>query len=79
VSAVIVAPTDAQLTLIDTLCRERGFEFPPAVHSMREASEIITAIQLGQYDPSYYRPGAEPCEFCGDGPCRGCDADERPF
>lgn len=51
----IVAPTDSQLRLIAKLCRERGYERPAAIHSMREASECITAMLQGRYDPGTVR------------------------
>lgn len=52
----VEAPTDAQLVAIANMCSERGIERPSAVYSKAEASEIITAIQVGQYDPSRYVP-----------------------
>lgn len=52
----IEAPSDAQLAYIAGLCEERGLDFPPAVYSKCEASEIIAAILQRQYDPDYYLP-----------------------
>lgn len=54
-SGEIVAPTDAQLGYIASLCADREIPFPEAVHSEAEASEIITAIRLRTYDPRRYR------------------------
>lgn len=50
----IEAPTDAQLLTIRHMCDERDLPRPEAVFSKAEASEIITAISLGQYDPDFY-------------------------
>ena len=50
----IYAPTDPQLAYIATLCERNGFPPPEAVYSSREASEIITALRTGNYDPGRY-------------------------
>lgn len=49
----IVAPTDAQLRYIADLCVRHGFELP-VVYSSREASQIITALRTGTYDPARF-------------------------
>ena len=49
-------PTDKQLGYIAGLCEERGLDFPEAVHSVTEASEIIAAILSRTYEPMRYRP-----------------------
>ena len=49
----IVAPTDAHLGYVRDLCARHGFEMPP-VYSSREASEIITALRTGNYDPGHF-------------------------
>ena len=49
----IVAPTDAQLGDIASLCREHGLPMP-VVYSKQEASEIIGAMREGRYDPERY-------------------------
>lgn len=54
----IVAPTDAQLRYIADLCARHGFELP-VVYSSREASEIITALRTGTYDPERYVANAD--------------------
>lgn len=50
----ITAPTDAQLGYIADLCRKQGLEAPEAVASSQEASEIISAIRTGNYNPRRY-------------------------
>ena len=55
----IVAPTDAQLAYIRDLCDRNGFPRPECVHSSREASEIITALRTGSYDPERYTLDAD--------------------
>lgn len=50
----IVAPTDAQLSYVATLCRERGFPVP-AVYSKQHASLLIDEIRDGQYVPEEWR------------------------
>ena len=55
----IHAPTDAQLSYIAALCHRQGFLPPDAVHSSREASEIITALRTGEYDPERYTVDAD--------------------
>lgn len=57
-SAAIVAPTDAQLTFIASLCRLHGVPLPTAIYSKADASDCIEAIKRGQYDPDFYAPGA---------------------
>lgn len=54
----IVAPTDAQLGYIKSLCIEHGLPLP-VVHSKQEASEIIGAMRGGTYDPERYRLDAD--------------------
>jgi hypothetical protein len=54
----IEAPTDAQLLTIRHMCAERELPRPEVVFSKKEASEIISAISLGQYDPAFYTLGA---------------------
>jgi len=51
----IEAPTDAQLLTIRHMCAERGLERPEVVWSKREASEIITALIAGRYNPNDHR------------------------
>jgi len=46
----IVAPTDAQLSYIESLCEQKGFPLP-AVYSKHHASLIISAILSGDYRP----------------------------
>ena len=58
----IVAPTDAQLAYIASLCRERGWPPPEAVHSKREASAIIEAIRASTYRPDDYAPAVDTFE-----------------
>jgi hypothetical protein len=69
----IEAPSDAQIRYIRGLCDEHGHEFPEAVFSKAEASEIIAAILHRQYDPAFYALGA-PTYY-------GADADDSdvPF
>lgn len=55
----ITAPTDAQLSYIADLCAKNGHPAPAAIYSSREASEIITALRTGNYDPSRYVPDAD--------------------
>ena len=55
----IVAPTDAQLGYIAALCARNGLPRPECVHSSREASEIITALRTGSYDPERYSLDAD--------------------
>jgi hypothetical protein len=50
----IEAPTDPQLDYIATLCHDRGWKYPQAIHSKTEASEIIAALLNGSYDFSRY-------------------------
>jgi hypothetical protein len=52
----IQAPTDAQLDYIRVLCETRGWPAPAAVHSKQEASEIISGIQAGTYEPGQHEP-----------------------
>lgn len=59
----IEAPTDAQLGYIASLCREHGIPAPELVYSKQEASEIITAMREGRYDPERYRVDADLPEF----------------
>src|SRR5207244_558640 len=58
-TTAIVAPTDAQLGYIASLCREWGWQPPRAVHSKQEASEIIAAMQDGSYAPERYAPDGD--------------------
>ena len=58
-SETIVAPTDAQLGYIASLCREHAIPPPEAIHSKAEASEIIAAMREGRYDPERYRANAD--------------------
>lgn len=46
----IVAPTDAQLDYLASLCEERGYPMP-AVHSKHEASLVIGEILRREYRP----------------------------
>ena len=55
----IVAPTDAQLAYVRDLCARNGFPPPVAIYSSREASEIITALRTGSYDPERYTLDAD--------------------
>lgn len=55
----VEAPTDAQLVLIANMCSERNLERPTAVYSKADASHCIEAILRGQYDPDFYRVGAQ--------------------
>lgn len=55
----ITAPTDAQLGYIADLCRLNGQPKPAAIHSSREASEIIGALRGGSYAPSRYEARRE--------------------
>jgi hypothetical protein len=50
----IEAPSDAQLLTIRHMLTERGLARPDVIASKREASEIITAIQDGSYNPELY-------------------------
>ena len=50
----IVAPTDAQLALIEKLCRERDYDVPQAVYSTRDASNCITEMLGGTYNSNRY-------------------------
>jgi len=50
----ILAPTDAQLSYIASLCNDRGLEPPQAVASKQEASDIIDRILRREYDPDHY-------------------------
>lgn len=52
----IVAPTDAQLAYIASLCDERGIETLPVVYSKDDASRCIAAILAREYRPSDYAP-----------------------
>lgn len=52
----ITAPSDAQLAFIAKLCHEQGWDFPPAVHSMQEASAIIDAMRASTYRPEAFAP-----------------------
>jgi len=54
----VVAPTDAQLGYIASLCREHGVP-QPVVYSKQEATEIIDAMRTGRYDPERYRANAD--------------------
>lgn len=78
-AVVIVAPTDAQLAYIRSLCVERGHEFPPAVHSKAEASEIIEAIGRGQYDHRHYAPSHLAAEYGYDDLDPEWSDDDVPF
>ena len=49
----VVAPTDAQLGYIASLCREHNLP-QPVVYSKQEATEIIDAMRTGRYDPERY-------------------------
>ena len=69
----IEAPSDAQLALIDRLCREQGWQHPGAVYSKAEASEIIGAMFASTYRPERYGiPGG--CDFEPD-----YDDEDVPF
>ena len=50
----IEAPTDPQLYLIAKLCREQGWQYPDAVCSKTEASEIIDAMRNCTYRVERY-------------------------
>lgn len=50
----VLAPTDAQLEYIASLCEDRGLEPPQVVASKQEASEIIGLIIRRDYDPGDY-------------------------
>lgn len=52
----VIAPADAQLAYIASLCEDRGLEPPAAVYSKDEASAIIGAILRREYDPRAYVP-----------------------
>lgn len=54
----IVAPTDAQLRYIADLAAKQGWPLP-VVYSSREASEIITALRTGTYNPERYAANAD--------------------
>jgi hypothetical protein len=54
VTLTIVTPSDAQLDYVADLCRKQSLEPPQAIHSSQEASEIISAIRTGTYDPERY-------------------------
>lgn len=49
-STAIVAPTDAQLAYLASLCEERGLPMP-APHSKTEASLLIGEILRREYHP----------------------------
>ncbi len=53
-SLLIQAPSDLQLATIRQLCDERGWVYPDAVASKREASEIITSMLSATYRPERY-------------------------
>lgn len=55
----ILAPTDSQLAYIADLCAKQGHEPPQAIHSSREASEIITALRTGTYRPERYEANGD--------------------
>jgi hypothetical protein len=50
----VLAPTDAQLAYIASLCEDRGLTPPAVVASKQEASDIIGAILRREYDPDDY-------------------------
>lgn len=50
----ILAPTDAQLTYIRSLCDTQGWQHPDAVTSKAEATEIIDAMKASTYNPERY-------------------------
>lgn len=47
-------PSDLQLLTINRMCVDRDLVPPEAIASSAEASEIITAIGNGSYDPARY-------------------------
>lgn len=47
-------PSDLQLLTINRMVVDRDLEPPEAVASKSEASEIITSIADGSYDPARY-------------------------
>lgn len=49
-----VAPTDAQLAYIKSLCDAQGWQHPDAIASKAEASEIIDAMRASTYNPERY-------------------------
>ena len=57
-NVAIVAPTDAQLSYIASLARLNGYP-PPVVYSKHEASEIITALRTGTYQPEDFGVDAD--------------------
>lgn len=46
---VIEAPSDAQLAVISTMCRERGLPIPDCIASKQEAKLIFEQIKAGTY------------------------------
>ena len=55
----VEAPTDAQLDYIRALCRQAEQPLPDCIFSKQEASEIISALKTGIYDPERYRLDAD--------------------
>jgi hypothetical protein len=47
-------PSDAQQKLIAKLCKEKNHVEPDWIASKEQASEIITALQNGSYNPAAY-------------------------
>lgn len=47
-------PSDAQQKLIARLCKEKNHVEPDWIASKEQASEIITALQNGSYNPAAY-------------------------
>lgn len=56
---LVQPPTDAQLAYIASPCEANGMEPPAAIHSSREASEIITALRTASYQPARYVPAQD--------------------
>lgn len=55
----VEAPTDAQLRVISTMCRERNVPIPDVIYSKQEARLIFDELKAGTYDPERYRPDAD--------------------
>jgi hypothetical protein len=73
----IEAPTDSQLEFVAKLCGERGWSSPLAIHSKQEASEIITGILEGTYQPERYVPSGR--RYVPEDLVPDYDPDDVPF
>jgi hypothetical protein len=51
----VVAPTDAQLDYIRSLCRNAEQPLPDVIASKDEAARIIDELKAGRYLPDNYR------------------------